>query len=79
MPTKAYILIETAVGKSRGVANELRSLSGVETVDRVAVTAAATAHLHADSAVAVIVGPADQIAPGLGVLNLGDAERVEIK
>ena len=35
MATKAYILIETAVGKSRGVANELRSLSGVETVDPV--------------------------------------------
>jgi hypothetical protein len=51
----------------------------VEAVDVSAVTAAATTHLHADSAVAVIVGPADQIAPGLGVLNLGDAERVEIK
>ena len=35
MTTKAYILIETAVGKSRDVAGELRSLSGVETVDAV--------------------------------------------
>jgi DNA-binding Lrp family transcriptional regulator len=35
MATKAYILIETAVGKSRNVADELRSLSGVETVDPV--------------------------------------------
>ena len=35
MPTKAYILIETAVGKSRNVAGELRGLSGVETVDPV--------------------------------------------
>ena len=35
MPTRAYILIETAVGKSRDVADELRSLSGVETVDAV--------------------------------------------
>ena len=35
MPTKAYILIETAVGKSRNVAGELRSLTGVETVDPV--------------------------------------------
>ena len=35
MPTKAYILIETAVGKSRGVATDLRSLSGVENVDAV--------------------------------------------
>ncbi len=29
MPTKAYILIETAVGKSRNVAGELRNLAGV--------------------------------------------------
>ena len=44
----------------------------VEAVDASAVTAAATAHLHADRAVAVIVGPAEQFAPGLGVLNLGE-------
>jgi DNA-binding Lrp family transcriptional regulator len=35
MPTKAYILIETAVGKSRDVADALRSLQGVQTVDAV--------------------------------------------
>lgn len=35
MPTKAYILIETAVGKSREVADALRSLSGIENVDAV--------------------------------------------
>ncbi len=35
MQTKAYILIETAVGKSRDVAAELRSLPGVDTVDAV--------------------------------------------
>ena len=35
MGTKAYILIETAVGKSRDVSGELRSLTGVETVDPV--------------------------------------------
>ena len=35
MPTKAYILIETAVGKSRDVAHALRSISNVETVDAV--------------------------------------------
>ena len=35
MATKAYILIETAVGKSRRVATELRSMSEVETVDAV--------------------------------------------
>ena len=35
MPTKAYILIETTVGKSRDVADALRALVGVETVDAV--------------------------------------------
>jgi len=35
MGTKAYILIETAVGKSRDVSSALHSLSGVETVDPV--------------------------------------------
>ncbi len=35
MATKAYILIETAVGKSRDVASALRSLPGVQNVDAV--------------------------------------------
>ncbi|MCH7626228.1 MAG: Lrp/AsnC ligand binding domain-containing protein [Chloroflexi bacterium] len=35
MPTKAYILIETAVGKSRDVTEALRSLTGIENVDAV--------------------------------------------
>ena len=35
MSPKAYILIETSVGKSRDVANTLRSLDGIETVDAV--------------------------------------------
>ena len=35
MGTKAYILIETAVGKSRDVSSSLRSLTGVDTVDPV--------------------------------------------
>ena len=35
MSTKAYILIEVGVGKSRGVATTLRSLPGVKTVDAV--------------------------------------------
>ena len=35
MPTKAYILIETAVGKSRDVTETLRSLEGIQTVDAV--------------------------------------------
>ena len=35
MPTRAFILIETAVGRSRGVAEELRGLPGVENVDPV--------------------------------------------
>ena len=54
-----------------------RFVAQVEAVDVSAVTAAATAHLHADRAVAVIVGPADQIVPGLGVLNLGDPRCVD--
>jgi DNA-binding Lrp family transcriptional regulator len=33
LPTKAYILIETAVGKISDVAQELRALSGVLEVD----------------------------------------------
>ena len=35
MATRAYILIETAVGKSRTVSGELRQLDGVENVDSV--------------------------------------------
>jgi DNA-binding Lrp family transcriptional regulator len=35
MATKAYILIETAVGKSRDVATTLQALPGVENVDAV--------------------------------------------
>jgi DNA-binding Lrp family transcriptional regulator len=35
MATKAYILIETAVGKSRQVAGDLKRVSSVETVDAV--------------------------------------------
>ena len=33
MATKAYLLIETAVGKSRDVANTLGNLPGITTVD----------------------------------------------
>ena len=35
MATRAYILIETAVGKSRQVTGELKALPGVERVDPV--------------------------------------------
>ena len=35
MATKAYILIETAVGKSREVTEQLLGLAGVDTVDPV--------------------------------------------
>ena len=35
MPTKAYILIETAVGKSKEVSDSLHSLPGVDNVDAV--------------------------------------------
>ncbi len=33
--TKAYILIETAVGKSKDVSSDLKSLDGVDSVDQV--------------------------------------------
>ena len=33
MATKAYLLVETAVGKTRDVANTLQGLEGIETVD----------------------------------------------
>ena len=33
MATKAYLLVETAVGKTRDVANTLSGLKGIETVD----------------------------------------------
>ena len=55
-----------------------RFVMRVEAVDAPAVTAAATAHLHADRAVAVVVGPADQIASGLRALDLGDPARVDL-
>ena len=35
MAEKAYILIETVVGKSRDVAGELRAVSGVQNLDTV--------------------------------------------
>ena len=35
MATKAYILIETSVGKSREVAETLRKIAGMRTVDPV--------------------------------------------
>ncbi len=33
MTTKAYLLVETAVGKTRDVAGTLREMGGIETVD----------------------------------------------
>jgi DNA-binding Lrp family transcriptional regulator len=33
MATKAYLLVETAVGKTRDVAGKLRGLEGIGTVD----------------------------------------------
>jgi DNA-binding Lrp family transcriptional regulator len=33
MATKAYLLVETAVGKTREVAGTLRGLSGIDSVD----------------------------------------------
>ena len=33
MATKTYVLVETAVGKTRDVATELRGVDGIQTVD----------------------------------------------
>ena len=33
MATKAYLLVETAVGKTRDVASTLRGLNGIDSVD----------------------------------------------
>lgn len=33
MATKAYLLVETAVGKTRDVAGKLREMEGIDTVD----------------------------------------------
>ena len=33
MATKAFLLVETAVGRTRDVANTLRELNGIESVD----------------------------------------------
>lgn len=35
MATKAFVLIETAVGKDKEVVNELRQLEGIKSVDTV--------------------------------------------
>lgn len=78
---------ETAGQVARAVAQQVlhglpkdyydRFVANVEAVDAPAVTAAATAHLHADRAVVVVVGPADDVASGLRVLGLGEPTRVE--
>jgi zinc protease len=78
---------ETAGQVARAVAQQVlhglpedyfdRFVAQVEAVDAPAVTAAATVHLHADRAVVVVVGPADEIASGLRALDLGEPERRE--
>lgn len=78
---------ETAGQVARGVAQLVQHdlpmddydqfVPRVEAVDGAAVTAAAATHLHADRAVVVVVGPADQIAEGLATLGLGDLLQVE--
>ena len=35
MPTKAYVLVETAVGKTRDVLEAVRTIPGIETADAV--------------------------------------------
>ncbi|MDA1094696.1 MAG: pitrilysin family protein [Acidobacteria bacterium] len=78
---------ETAGQVARGVASLVlhglpaeyydRFVPAVEAVDAVAVTAAATAHLRADEAVVVIVGPAEALASELTGLGLGEPLQVE--
>ena len=53
MSTKAYILIETAVGKSRHVATVLKGVEGVETVDPVTGPYDIIAVIHASGLSAV--------------------------
>ena len=57
MGTKAYVLIEVAVGKAKAVANEILSLEGVKTVDVVMGTFDIIAVVNASdvSAVASLV------------------------
>ena len=35
MPTRAYVLVETAVGKTRDVLQAVKKIQGIETVDAV--------------------------------------------
>jgi DNA-binding Lrp family transcriptional regulator len=48
MATKAYLLVETAVGKTREVANTLKGLEGIETVDVVTGPYDIIAIIHAE-------------------------------
>ncbi len=54
-----------------------RFVPEVEAVDIGGVTAAAKAHLHADRATIVVVGPAEVVGPGLDALGLGEVILVD--
>jgi zinc protease len=78
---------ETAGQVARGVASLVlhglpanyyeRFVPAVEAVDAAAVTAAAVAHLRAEEAVAVVVGPAEALATELTALGLGEPVLVD--
>jgi predicted Zn-dependent peptidase len=78
---------ETAGQVARGVASLVlhglpadyydQFVPDVEAVDAAAVTAAAVAHLRAHEAVAVVVGPAEDLASELSKLGLGEPVLVD--
>ncbi len=53
MSTKAYLLVETAVGKTRDVATTLKGLDGIESVDVVTGQFDIIAIINADDLTAV--------------------------
>jgi len=67
MATKAYLLVETAVGKTRDVANTLRGMSGIETVDVVTGPYDIIAVINGDdmSVVGTLVTESVHIVPGV--------------
>ncbi len=67
MATKAYLLVETAVGKTRDVATTLQRLEGIETVDVVTGPYDIIAMISADDMTVVgnwVTGPIHTV-PGV--------------
>ena len=67
MTARAYILIETQVGKSRDVADSLRSLSGVPSVDTITGVYDIIALVEASDMIGVANVVTSQIQPIPGV------------